>query len=134
MLGNPVRLSVAAVSSASTKRRAFSMVRPTLELTAINTREWSLVKAPPSRWYSVSAPMAPWTPGSGTDSADRWTLNLPGSFRYPGSTDGLPLMIDLLFCTTHPEMPSPSGMTSDENRAASSPDANRAARQQPWAA
>ena len=48
-------------------------------------------------------------------------LNLVGSLRYPGSTEGLPLMMGLRFCATHPDSPCPSGIRSEENRRKLSP-------------
>ena len=78
-----------------------------LLLTASTMRKWSDVKASRSARYSARTPITPVTPSSGTASAERSVLNLVGSFKYPGSTDGFPLMMGFLFCATHPESPCP---------------------------
>src|SRR5579871_4160828 len=84
-------------------------------LTARRMRKWSEVKASRSPRYRASTPMTPANPSSGTASAERKVLNFDGSFKYPGSTDGFPLMIGLRFCATQPDKPCPTGMRSEES-------------------
>src|SRR5580700_8902990 len=97
------------------------MVNPSLELIASRIRRWSMVKASWRVRYNASTATTPETPSSGTASAERSVLYLVGSLRYPGSTDGLPFRIGLLFCATHPDKPSPSGILKDENKRKLSP-------------
>ena len=38
-------------------------------------------------------------------------LNFEGSFRYPGSTEGLPFTMGLRLCATQPDSPWPTGIS-----------------------
>src|SRR5579863_819142 len=104
-------LALPAPSTAADKPAAIASVM----------RRSSLVNASCRDRYSASTATTPETPASGTASAERSVLYLVGSLRYPGSTDGLPFRIGLLFCATHPDKPSPSGIRKDENKRKLSP-------------
>src|ERR1700759_3544329 len=97
------------------------MVNDTFGLIARRTRKWSVVNASRHRWYSASTPITPVALSRGTASAARRLLNLLGSFRYPGSTEGLPLTIGLHVSATQPESPCLTGICNDENSRKFSP-------------
>src|SRR5213593_4360118 len=89
------------------------MQNPTFELIAIRIRRWSLVIESAAALYSVRTPTTSLIPKSGTAMPERSMLNFVGSFRYPGSTEGLPLMIGLPLDATQPESPCPMGIAGD---------------------
>src|SRR5215831_18166614 len=110
-----------AESSAIRNFKAFSIESDTFELIANRMRRLSREKASLPERYRVRTPTVPLMPLSGTASADRRMLNLLGSFRYPGSTEGLPFRMGLQFSPTQPESPWPRGISRDENNLKSSP-------------
>jgi len=73
-----------------------------LELTASRIRRWSEVKKYFFRVVQGDHANTPFKPSSGTASAEFSVLYLEVSFRYPGSTEGLPFRIGLRFCATQP--------------------------------
>src|SRR5437660_12420808 len=97
------------------------MQNPTFELIAIRIRRWSLVNESAAALYSVRTPTTSLIPKSGTAMPERSMLTFVGSFRYPGSTEGLSLMIGLPLDATQPESPCPMGISSAENKRQPSP-------------
>ena len=84
---------------------AASIARPSPELTASTTRRSSALNASWFERYNASTAVIPEDPSRGTASAERSVLYFVGSFKYPGSTDGLPFRIGFVILR-HPSRQS----------------------------
>src|SRR5215467_13123365 len=93
--------------------RLFSMAGPNPAATVSTTRRSFCVNASWLARYRANTATTLVSASIGSARAERRVLYLVGSFRYPGSTEGLPFRIGLLFCATQPESPSPTGIFKD---------------------